>query len=137
MDDDDEALYRAGLREGWGCELLVRTVRGQVLITTAMEHHYTDLPRADRNKVTRIMTGWCEGRPLTNEMFRNEGRSPKGVMLQAFKTWAHRLYGFHTAVDGIKSFVIVDCDPAKKRVDANQTVLNRAKGRVDAFGRGK
>ena len=74
---------------------------------------------------------------LVLAVLANEGRSPNGVQLHAFKTWAHRLYGFRTTLHDLRSFVIIDCDPAKKRVKAKQNNLNRAKGRVDTFERGK
>ena len=138
MEDDDETAHRKKLERDWGCELLVKGSRAQVVITTAMAKHFHALDVERRKKATRAMEWWCEGRPIPDNLFNPmEGRSANGTMLQAFKTWAHRLYGFVTNIDGMRTFVIVDCDPSKKRTPANQAVLKRARGRVDAFGKGK
>jgi hypothetical protein len=62
----------------------------------------------------------------------NEGRTPRHeVLLQAFKTFKVRLYGFSSAVGGRRTFVIVDADPAKKQDRADPKILKRAKRRVD------
>lgn len=138
MKDYDETAHRKKLATDWGCELLVKGSLAQVIITLAMAKHFHALDLARRAKATRAMEWWCEGRPVPDNLFNPmEGRSSGGTMLKCFKTWAHRLYGFETTIEGLKTFVIIDCDPSKKRTPANQAVLKRAKGRVDTFGRKK
>lgn len=76
---------------------------------------------------------WCEGRPLTPQMFNgSEGRTlRRKIMLKAFKAFKVRLYGFDGDVGGTRTFVIVDADPAKKQDKADPKILKRAKKRID------
>lgn len=122
-----------------GCELLVREGRSQVVILASVASDYRDLDEAKRERLKRVMRLWCAGEALTKEMFNgNEGRAPiTNAQLKAMKTFKHRLYGFERDVGGLRTFVIVDYDPAKKRDAADPGILKRAKGRVDALGRGK
>ncbi len=111
-------------------------VRVAILVETAGA--YDGFEERVRDKLKRIMFRWCGGHAMTKEMFNgNEGRSAGGTALKAFKSFKHRLYGFETKLEGIRTFVIVDHDPAKKRDQADQSILTRAKGRIDAFGKEK
>ena len=70
------------------------------------------------------MHHWCEERALTNKMFNyNEGRSAGGIMLQAFKSFKHRFYGFERQIAGVRTFVVVDYDGAKKQDKAGAEAL--------------
>ena len=124
--------------EPFGCVRIVRKGASQVVIEAALVDAYNKLDPRARGRMERVMELWCEDRALTKAMFNgNEGRSTKGTMLQAIKAFKVRLYGFVTDLDGSRSFVIVDHDPAKKQDAADQNILKRAKGRVDGFGKEK
>jgi hypothetical protein len=130
VDDDPLASH--------GCRTLVRSGTSRVGILFGLAPAYDGLDEAKRMRLERVMRLWCDGESLTREMYNgNEGRSTEGTMLHAFKTFKHRLYGFIRQLDGVRTFVIVDYDPAKKRDQSDQNVLKRARGRVDAFGKGK
>ena len=122
-----------------GCELLVREGRSQVVILTSVAPHYRAFDEVRQERLNRVMRLWCMKEALTKEMFNgNEGRAPlTNAQLKTMKTFKHRLYGFERDVGGLRTFVIVDYDPAKKRDAADQNILKRAKGRVDTLGRGK
>lgn len=119
------------------CESLVRAANAQV----AMARRLLPTYRVNDQKLGRfeaIMRRWCEGVSLTPEMFNaNEGRSSDGVLIQAFKGFKIRLYGFVRQVQRVKTFLIVEIDPAKKQDKADQKVLKRAKRRADEIGKGK
>lgn len=120
-----------------GCRTLADGEEARVGILAEVVNAYEGFEEHVRDKLRRIMKRWCDGHAMTREMFNgNEGRTQNGTALKAFKTFKHRMYGFETAIDGIRTFVIVDHDPRKKRDRANQNILERAKGRVDAFGKG-
>lgn len=124
--------------EPFGCVLIVRKGASQVVIEASLVKDYNRLDAAARARMERVMELWCEERALTKAMFNgNEGRSARGTMLQAIKAFKVRLYGFVTDIDGRRSFVIIDHDPAKKQDAADQNILKRAKGRVDGFGKEK
>jgi len=124
--------------EAYGCVLLVDHEGSQVWIATKVKTQFDKFDEASREKLKAHMELWCEERPLTKEMFNgNEGRSKRGIMIKAFKNYQIRLYGFERQIAGIRTFPIVDCDPAKKRDDAKQTILKRAKKRADSFGKEK
>jgi len=133
MDEIDDELERMG------CRAVVRTGEGQVAITAAADVEYQDVEQKKVDRLTRIMELWCDGRALTQEMFNtNEGRAPvSNILLQAFKAFKIRLYGFVRQVAGMKTFVIVDIDPAKKQNKADKGILKRAKDRVNEIGKGK
>lgn len=122
-----------------GCELLFREGRSQVAIMSTVAPRYREFDEVWRERLNRVMRLWCAKEALTKEMFNgNEGRAPlSNIQLKAMKTFKHRLYGFERDVGGYRIFVIVDYDPAKKRDAADQSILKRAKGRVDILGRGK
>lgn len=119
------------------CMLLVDGGEAQVAIRSAVRKEYEGLQTQHRGRFKRIMEMWCEGHPLPTKMFNyNEGRSTGNIMLQAFKAFKIRLYGFSRSVKGKNTFIIVDIDPQKKQDKADPGVLKRAKGRVDEIGKG-
>ena len=133
MSDSDDEFSKLG------CERVVETAKGQVAIITQIRGDYDEIEDRKRFRLTRIMELWCDGRPLTEEMFNpNEGRAPQSnVMLQAFKGFKVRLYGFVRQIAKKKTFIIVDMDSAKKQNKADKGILKRAKARVDEMGKGK
>lgn len=126
-DAPDESLERIG------CDVLEERCGARVVIRRAMRGVYDALAAQKQGRFVAIMQRWCEGGRLTPEMFNgNEGRTARhGVLLQAFKTFKVRLYGFSTAVGGNRTFVIVDADPAKKQNKADPKILKRARRRID------
>jgi len=123
----DESLERIN------CDLLAECCGARVAVERGVRKIYDALADQSKGRLQAVMSRWCEGGSLTPEMFNaNEGRSPRhGILLQAFKTFKVRLYGFSSAVGGRRTFVIVDADPAKKQARADQKILKRAKRRVD------
>jgi hypothetical protein len=120
------------------CEPLVRTAKAQVAIARRLLPAYRGINDQKRGRFEAIMNRWCEEVPLTPEMFNgNEGRSSDGILIQAFKGFKIRLYGFVRQVRSVKSFLIVELDPAKKQDKADPKVLKRAKNRADEIGKGK
>jgi hypothetical protein len=115
------------------CDVLDERFGARVVIKRALRGIYDALDDQKQGKLKAIMRLWCEGRPLTPEMFNpNEGRTTvHNVLLQAFKTFKVRLYGFSGNVGGKRTFVIVDSDPAKKQNKADPKILKRAKRRID------
>lgn len=104
---------------------------GSVAIRRDVLPEFDSLPDQTKGRFRRIMQMWCEGHTLTPEMLnRNEGRSPKkNIMIQAFKAFKIRLYGF---VGGHR-FLIVEIDPVKKQNKADPRILERAKRRADGM----
>lgn len=120
------------------CEPLAKTATSQVAIARRLLPLYRQLADQKRARFEAIMRRWCEGIPLTPEMFNlNEGRSSAGTLIQAFKGFKIRLYGFVRQVSSVKTFIIVEIDPAKKQDKADPKVLKRAKAKADAIGKGK
>lgn len=132
MSDNDDELSKLG------CSRLVATSKGQVAIVQQCEVEFEAIEERKRSRLLRIMELWCDGRPLTEEMFNaNEGRASRSnLMLQAFKGFKIRMYGFVRQVSSKKTFVIVDLDLAKKQNRADKELLKRAKSRVDEIGKG-
>ena len=126
-DAPDELLERIE------CDVLEERYGARVAIRRSMRRVYDALADQKKGRLVAIMQGWCEGRRLTSQMFNaNEGRTPRhDMLLQAFKTFKIRLYGFSSSVGGKRTFVIVDADPAKKQDKADAKILKRAKRRVD------
>lgn len=128
---DDETL------DSLDCERLVASGNAQVAIARKVLPEFACLTDSKRGRLEAIMRRWCEGVPLTGDMFNgNEGRSSSGILLQAFKGFKVRFYGFVRQVNAIKTFLIVDVDPAKKQDKADSKILTRAKSRADNFGKG-
>ncbi len=131
-DENDESP------EAYGCTLLVDHEGSRVWISHKVRRQFDRLEEACQEKLKSYMELWCEERALTKEMFNgNEGRSPGGIMLKAFKRYQARMYGFERDIDNVRTFVIVDCNPAKKRTPAKQADLKRARKRADSFGKEK
>jgi hypothetical protein len=120
------------------CDVLAEYSGARVVIRRAIRKVWDALDDRAQARFSAVMKRWCDdASQLTSEMFNgNEGRTPKhDEMLRAFKNNAAkaRLYGFSRAVSGIKTFVIVDADTAKKQNKADPIILKRAKSRVDDF----
>ncbi len=115
------------------CDVLAEHSGARVVIRHAIRKAYDSLDFRAQGRFTPIMKRWCDGDKLTPEMFnRNEGRSPRrNIMLQAFKAFKVRLYGFSLIVNEKRTFIIVDADPAKKQDKADPKILKRAKSRID------
>ncbi|QUM73040.1 hypothetical protein [Sphingopyxis granuli] len=115
------------------CELLEEQPGGRVAIRTVARKEYDALEDQKKGRLQAIMKLWCEGRSLTPKMFNgNEGRTPRhNMLLQAFKTFKVRFYGFCCEIGGKRTFIIVDSDPAKKQDKADPAILKRAKRRID------
>jgi hypothetical protein len=126
-DAPDESLERIE------CDVLEARCGARVAIRRGMRRAYDALTDQKKGRLVAIMQGWCEGRRLTSQMFNgNEGRTPRhDILLQAFKTFKVRLYGFSSSIGDRRTFVIVDADPAKKQDRADPKILKRAKRRVD------
>lgn len=116
------------------CVPLAGTSLGCVVIQEDLKADFDALPEATRARFVRIMELWTERMALTQEQFNgNEGRAQKGdinVLVQAFKAFKIRLYGFPTEVGDRRSFLIVAIDPAKKQNKADPKILKRAKDRA-------
>lgn len=119
--------------EAIDCDLLEQRYGARVVIRRAVRKDYDALDDQKKGRLHAIMRLWCEGRSVTPQMFNgNEGRTNgHNVLLQAFKTFRVRLYGFGGDVGGKRTFVIVDSDPAKKQDKADPKILKRAKRRID------
>ena len=116
------------------CDLLTERLGARVVVRRLMRKVFHGLSAKQQGRLIGIMKKWCENPSwLTPDMFNgNEGRTSRhGIMVQAFKIKAVRLYGFSMSVGNTKTFVIADADPVKKQNKANQKVLNRAKTRID------
>lgn len=123
--------------ETYDCEPLVQTADARVAIARHILPEYKSMPDQKRARFQAIMRRWCDGVKLTPEMFNaNEGRSPGGILLQAFKGFKIRLYGFRRKISSLETFIIVEIDPAKKQDKADSKVLKRAYRKVDDIGKG-
>lgn len=113
-------------------EVLESGQRARVMIGKRAKKEFDRFEVKPRARLMAAMKRWCNGVALTPEMMNtNEGRTPKHKeMVQAFKAFKNRLYGFERSEDGNRTFLIVDADPAKKQ-DKAGPVLDRAKKRVD------
>lgn len=127
MTSSNDPLKRLGAR------LLVVEDDAQVAILVKAQKVFDEIEQQPRDRLTRVMELWCLGRPLTEKMYNaNEGRSKtKKRMLEAFKAWKVRLYGYVTTIADKKTFIIVNIDPAKKQEKADRGILKIAKERID------
>ncbi|PXA98494.1 hypothetical protein DMC47_08320 [Nostoc sp. 3335mG] len=132
-DDADESL------DSLECDLLEQSGGSQVAIWRGMREEFDALDDKKQGRFRRIMQLWCSNQRLTPEMFNaNEGRSPQdNLLLQAFKAFKVRLYGFVRPVQGCRTFIVIDADTAKKQDRADQGILRRARGRADEVGKRK
>lgn len=115
------------------CDVIAQHSGARVVIRRVIKKVYDALDVQKRGRFAATMKRWCEGEKLTPEMFNpNEGRTPRhNIMLQAFKAFKVRLYGFQFTVGDRRTFIIVDADPSKKQNRADPNVLKRAKSRID------
>lgn len=121
------------------CDVLVEAGGSRVGIWRGIRDDFEALNDKNQGRFRRIMELWCTNQRLTPEMFNaNEGRSPQeNILLQAFKAFKVRLYGFVRTVQGTKTFIVIDLDPAKKQDRADPGILKRARGRADEIGKRK
>jgi hypothetical protein len=134
IDDDDEGLA------SHGCSTLVQGPEGRVGITPKVLKEWNKLDAQRRGRLKRTMTEWCAGRRLHREVYKSGGsygKSPGGRTIAVFKAWQVRLYGFEEHMDGVRTFIIIDADLAKKQDEADADTISRLKARADAFGKGK
>lgn len=123
-----------------GCLTIVSGRSGRVGIAQRLVKVWNRLDPKVRVRAKRSMAEWCEGRMLHREIFKSGGsygKTPGGTTIAVFKSGQARLYGFERQLDGIRTFVIADCDPAKKQNDADKDLIARLKVRIDAFGKEK
>lgn len=120
--DDDDNLKKLG------CSVLAVEGDTRVVIAKTPKKDFDSLETKQKARFTAIMKSWCVGQKLMPNMFNyNEGRSKKNnVLLQAFKGFRHRFYGFQTTVGKMKTFIIVKADLDKKQDKADPIVLGRA-----------
>ena len=131
-DDNDENL------DHLECEPLLQAAKAQIAIARRLLPAYREIADQKRARFEAVMRRWCDGVPLTAEMFNaNEGRSNGGILLQAFKAFKIRLYGFERRISQVRTFLIVEMDTAKKQDKADQKILKRAKRKIDEIGKGK
>lgn len=125
--DDDDSLERVL------CDRLASADGARVAVRRSIRSAFDGLSDKEQGRFIRIMELWCENRPLAPNMFNhNEGRSNHhNLLIQAFKAFKIRLYGFERRLSGIRTFFIVDFDPAKKQDKADPIILKRAKSRLD------
>lgn len=116
-----------------GFETLESGESARVVVSKRAKKDFDGCETQQRARLAAILKRWCKGRPLTDKMMNtNEGRTSKHKeMVQAFKAFKVRLYGFERTVAGLRTFFIVDTDPAKKQ-DSAGPILDRAKKRTDA-----
>jgi hypothetical protein len=122
--------------ERFRCESLVDRGENRVLLSAEASKEFWALDTRQKARLLANMELWAEGRQMTDKQFNgSEGRAKGGVnrMLMAFKIHKIRCYGFVCPLEGRKTFVIVDVDPAKKTDKGKVRVLDRAKDRVVAF----
>jgi hypothetical protein len=115
------------------CDVLAEHSGARVVIRRTLTKAWEALGDRAQARLLPIMKRWCDGDKMSPEMFNhNEGRSSRhNIMLQAFKAFKVRLYGFSFAVGEKRTFIIVDADPAKKQNKADPKILKRAKTRID------
>ena len=115
-----------------GFDTLESSASARVLISKRARKEFDGLEVKQRARLGAVLQRWCQGRALTEEMINtSEGRTSKHKeMVQAFKAFKVRLYGFDRTIKKIKTFLIVDADPSKKQ-DKAGPILDRAKKRVD------
>ena len=115
------------------CDVLAEHSGARVVIRRTLTKVWEALGDRTQARFEPIMKRWCDGDKMTPEMFNHsEGRSSRhNIMLEAFKAFKVRLYGFSYAVGGKRTFIIVDADPAKKQNKADPKILKRAKSRID------
>jgi len=113
-----------------GFKALVSSKTARVVIDESVERQLAEIDERKMARLVRIMELWTTGHTLTDVQFNgNEGRAKRGglnVMLQAFKTHKVRIFGIVMRLDGLRTFLIVAVDPAKKQDKADSKILKRA-----------
>lgn len=119
------------------CVTLVEIKGGnRVLLSKEAGKEFWALEKRQQARLLANMELWADGRRMSENQFNSsEGRTKGGIdrMLMAFKVWKVRCYGYVCPLEGRKTFVIIDVDPAKKTDKGKVRVLDRAKDRVVAF----
>lgn len=120
--------------EAMGFETLESSATARVVISKRAKKEFDSFETKQKARLAAVLKRWCKGQALTEEMMNpNEGRTSKHKeMVQAFKAFKVRLYGFERTIERVRTFFVVDADPAKKQNKAGP-VLDRAKKRVDAL----
>lgn len=115
-----------------GFETLESSETTRVVISKRAKKDFKGCEIKQRARLAQVLKRWCKGQALTEEMMNpSEGRSSKHKeMVQAFKAFKVRLYGFERTIGKVRTFFIVDTDPAKKQNKAGP-ILDRAKKRTD------
>ena len=115
------------------CDVLAEHYGARVVIRRTLTKAWEALGDRTQARLEAIMKRWCDGDKMSPEMFNhNEGRSSRhNIMLQAFKAFKVRLYGFSFSVGEKRTLIIVDADPAKKQNKADPKILKRARSRID------
>lgn len=115
-----------------GFEILETKRLMRIAISKRAKKEFEKFEVRVRGRLKQVFKRWCNEQGLTSEMMNcNEGRTSRHKeMIHAFKAFKFRLYGFEREVSGIRTFFIVDADPAKKQNKAGP-VLDRAKTRAD------
>lgn len=119
---------------------LVTGDEGRVGISLKARKEWDKLDAAKRGRLKRTMIEWCAGRRLHREVFKSGGaygKSKGGRTIAVFKAWQVRFYGYEALMDGIRTFIIVDADLAKKQNNADSDTIARLKERADTFGKEK
>jgi len=118
------------------CEIISGS-SARVVIHEDAQDGFDSVEDRKKDRLIRVIELWCDGQRPTPEQFNgNEGRATQGtinVLIQAFKTHKVRLYGAEMQIEGRRTFVIVEVDPAKKQNKADPTILKRAKSRAIEF----
>jgi len=122
----------------YGCITLVQGRNGRAGIMLRIVKDWNKLDAKVRARIKRGMTEWCEGRMLPHTLYKSGGRygqTKGGSTIAVFKSGQARLYGFERHLDGVRTFLVADCDPAKKQNEADPDLIARLKVRIDAFGK--
>ena len=122
--------------EQFRCETLVDRGGNRVLLSAEAGKEFWALETRQQARLLANMELWVDSRQMTEKQFNgSEGRTKGGLnrMLMAFKVHKIRCYGFVCPLEGRKTFVILDIDPAKKTNKGKVRILDRAKERVVAF----
>lgn len=118
------------------CEVLSSGTGGRVLLNKQAAKDFWGLDTKQQARFLAIMDLWANDQRLNEKQINhNEGRTKGGIdrLLQAFKIRKVRCYGFVCPLGGVKSFVVIDIDTAKKQIRGAKRILDRAKARVNSF----
>lgn len=123
--------------EAYGCEVLVRDCGVQVVLREEASKEFWSLEERAQAKLLARCRLWAAGKKLSEEhLNHNEGRARKGDInrrIEAFKVSGVRLFGFVRPLLGLKTFVAVAVDAAKKQRKANPRIVGKASARIIDF----